>query len=230
VGTDLNPIAWFIVKNELAKVSADEVNALLADVEADVKPRIMPLYACDCPRGHKGKWTHIASGRVMDDDFNPLTVPPEERSQYRYEGPEIIYVFWAKHGPCQVTGCGHRTPVMSSPVMAVKTLSVKAWEDYRCRDCREQFDVEEDEVRMAPEVPLVVAETEKRYAVLNKKSGVKCPHCGHTQVVNLGKGKNKKIELSLLVHPEWLAGAPKFGPDGKEFGGSATDTPDATAA
>src|SRR5215470_303300 len=32
-GTDLNPIAWFIVKNELAKVSADEVNALLADVE-----------------------------------------------------------------------------------------------------------------------------------------------------------------------------------------------------
>ena len=27
--------------------------------------------------------------------------------EYRYEGPEIIYTFWAKHGPCQVTGCGH---------------------------------------------------------------------------------------------------------------------------
>lgn len=229
-GTDLNPIAWFIVKNELTKVSADEVNALLTDVEADVKPQIMPFYACDCPRGHKGKWTHIASGRVMDADFDPLAVPKEERSQYRYDGPEIIYVLWAKHGPCQVTGCGHRTPVMSSPVITVKALSVKAWEDYRCRECRKHFDVEEDDARMAPGVPFVVAETEKPYAVLNKKSGVKCPHCGHTELVNLGKGKNKKIELSLLVHPEWLAGAPKLGPDGKEFGGSATDTPDATAA
>jgi adenine-specific DNA methylase len=229
-GTDLNPIAWFIVKNELAKVSADEVNALLTDVEAEVKPQIMPFYACDCPRGHKGKWTHIASGRAMEADFDPLTIAREERSQYRYDGPEIIYVFWAKHGPCQVTGCGHRTPVMSSPVMAVKTLSVKAWDNYRCRECRKHLDVEEDDARMAPGVPFVIAETEKPYAVLNKKSGVKCPHCGHTELVNLGKGKNKKIELSLLVHPEWLAGAPKLGPDGKEFGGSATDTPDATAA
>src|SRR5262249_50610301 len=81
------------------------------------------------PRGHKGKWTHAISGRVMDAAFDPLALPREERSQYLYEGPEIIYVFWAKHGPCQVTGCGHRTPVMSSPVLAVTQLSVKAWEN-----------------------------------------------------------------------------------------------------
>jgi putative DNA methylase len=54
--------------------------------------------------------------KVMPADFDPLTIPRDERKDYRYEGPEIIYTFWAKHGPCQVTGCGHRTPIMTSPV------------------------------------------------------------------------------------------------------------------
>ena len=38
---------------------------------------------------------------------------PEERKDFSYEGPEIIYTFWAKHGPCQITGCGHRMGVRS---------------------------------------------------------------------------------------------------------------------
>lgn len=229
-GTDLNPVAWFIVKNELAKVSADEVKALLADIEAEVKPQIMPFYACDCPRGHKGTWTHLSTGKAAPKGFDPLSLSQEERKEYRYEGPEIIYVFWAKHGPCQVTGCGHRTPVLTSPIIAVKTLSVKAWENQRCRSCKKHFDVEEDDARMAPGVPLVVADSEKPFSVLDRKRGIICPHCGHVELVNLGKGKNKKIELSLLIHPEWLAGSPKTASGGVELGGSATDTPDATAA
>ncbi|MGH7960493.1 MAG: DUF1156 domain-containing protein, partial [Candidatus Binatia bacterium] len=229
-GTDLNPVAWFVVKNELAKVDADEVKALLADIETEVKPQIMPFYACDCPRGHKGTWTHIPSDKIMKAGFSPLSLTPEERKAYRYEGPEIIYVFWAKHGPCQVTRCGHRTPIMSSPVMAVKTLSVKAWENYRCPKCRRYFDIEEADARMAPGVPLAVAESEKPFAVLDKRQGITCPHCGYWEQIKLGKGKNKKIELTLLVHPQWLAGSPKVGPDGREYGGSATDTPEATAA
>jgi len=230
LGVDLNPVAWFVVRNEMAKVEVEEVRSLLADIEAEVKPQIMPFYACDCPRGHKGTWTHAPTGKVMGEDFNPLSLTPEERKAYRYEGPESIYVFWAKHGPCQVTGCGHRTPIMSSPVMAVKTLSVKAWENHRCPDCRGYFDIEEAEARMAPGAPLVVAEGEKPYAILEKGYLVKCPHCGWQDHVKLGKGKNKKIELTLLVHPQWLAGSPKVGPDGQEYGGSATDTPEATAA
>ena len=104
------------------------------DIEAEVKPQLMPFYACDCPRGHKGTWTHLTTGEVMDSDFDPLSLSLQERNAYAYRGPEIIYVFWAKHGPCQVTGCGHRTPIMSSPVMAVKTITVKAWENRRCRE------------------------------------------------------------------------------------------------
>ncbi|MBD2078378.1 DUF1156 domain-containing protein [Leptolyngbya sp. FACHB-17] len=232
-GCDLNPVAWFVVKNELAQVDVEEVKALLADIEAEVKPQIMPFYACDCPRGHKGKWTQISTGKVMGEEFDPLALTPEQRKDYRYQGPEIIYVFWAKHGPCSIRECGHRTPIMSSPVMAVKTLTVKAWEDRECNECGSVFDEERDEARMAPSMPLVVAGDEKPYAILDKDKMVTCPHCKHRQnskgIVNQ-KWKNKKVSLHLLVHPEWLAGSPKTAPDGTEYGGSAMDLPEVTAA
>ncbi|MCB1467159.1 MAG: DUF1156 domain-containing protein [Rhizobiaceae bacterium] len=228
-GNDLNPVAWFVVKQELADVDLDEVKRLLADIEAEVKPQIMPFYYCDGPNGEKGTWTHIPTGRVRGKDFDPLTLTPEERKDYSYEGPEIIYTFWAKHGPCQVTGCGHRTPIMTNPVMAVKTLTVKHW-PHKCRSCSERFDIEDTEARMAPDVPLYVAPDEKPYSILDPKGRVICPHCGHTEMVKLDKGKNKKVELSLLVHPEWLAGSPKFAPDGTDFGGAPQDDAVSTRA
>ncbi len=231
-GTDLNPVAWLVVKNELAKVDPKEVQALLDDIEADVKPQIMPFYACDCPRGHKGVWRHKPSAKVMSEGFEPWAVPASERGEYEYEGPEIIYVFWAKHGPCQVTGCGHRTPLFSNPVMAVKTLTVRAWIGHRCEGCKEKFDVEEQDARMAPGVSLVVGEGEAPFAVLEEGGYVTCPHCKRRGRVALDykKGKNKKVDLSLLVHPEWLAGSPRCDFEGRVFGGSATDDPEASAA
>lgn len=227
IGNDLNPVAWFVVKQELANVDLEEVKKLLADIEAEVKPQIMPYYYCDGPSGEKGTWTHLPTKRAMPAEFDPLTIRREERSDYRYEGPEIIYTFWAKHGPCQVTGCGHRTPIMSSPVMAVKTLTVKHWE-HTCGKCGNPFHVEEEAARMAPDVPFCVAPTEYPYSVLDRKRGVVCPHCDHTALVKLGKGKNKKVELSLLVHPQWLAGSPKQDGDGQPYGGSPQDDVAAT--
>lgn len=227
VGNDLNPVAWFVVKQELANVDLEEVKRLLADVEAEVKPQIMPYYYCDGPEGEKGTWIHLPTRKVMSADFDPLTIPRNERKDYKYEGPEIIYTFWAKHGPCQVTGCGHRTPIMTSPVMAVKTLSVKHWE-HSCSKCGGEFHVEEYAARMAPDVPLFVAPNEHPFSILDRKKGAVCPHCGHTALMNLGKGKNKKVDLSLLVHPQWLAGEAKHAPDGQPFGGSAQDAQKST--
>lgn len=233
-GNDLNPVAWFVVKNELAQVDKAEVEALLAEIETEVKPQLMPFYACDCPRGHKGHWTRLSSGEVMGEDFDPLALSPEERKDYSYHGPEIIYTFWAKHGPCQVTGCGHRTPIMTSPVMAVKTLTVKAW-PRTCKNCGGEYDIEERDARMAPGVSLVVADTERPFAVarLNRYSGepesAECPSCGKTeQFGKLGKGKHKTVELSLLVHPQWLQGEASHDAQGEPYGGSADDSVDAT--
>src|SRR3984957_13112941 len=41
-GCDLNPIAWFVVKTEMAQVDIKEVKRLLAEIEAEVKPQIAP--------------------------------------------------------------------------------------------------------------------------------------------------------------------------------------------
>lgn len=228
-GNDLNPVAWFVVKQELADVDLDEVKRLLADIEAEVKPQVMPFYYCDGPNGEKGIWTHRPTGKVMAPDFNPLSLTPAERREYAYEGPEVIHTFWDKHGPCQVTGCNHRTPIMTSPVMAVKALTVKSWE-HSCGSCGIEFDIEEAEARMAPDVPLYVAPEEKPYSILDSKGRATCPSCGHSSISKLGKGKNKKIELSLLVHPEWLSGSPKCDENGNTYGGSPQDDAGSTKA
>ncbi len=89
-GIDLNPVAWFVVKQELANVDLEEVKRLLADIEAEVKPQIMPYSYCDGPEGEKGSWTHLPTKKAMPTDFDPLTIPRDERQDYRYEGPEVI--------------------------------------------------------------------------------------------------------------------------------------------
>lgn len=228
IGNDLNPVAWFVVKQEMSTVDLDEVKRLLADIEAEVKPQIMPFYYCDGPNGEKGKWTHLASKRIMGPHFDPLKLTPEERQEYRYDGPEIIYTFFAKHGPCQVTGCGHRTPIITNPVIAIKTLTVKYWE-HECKKCRTAFHIEENHVRMAPDAPLYTSPTEFPFAVFNDKDGVACPRCDHRFGIKLGKSKSKKVDLSLLVHPQWLSGSAKQDENGQPFGGSTKDNSEFTS-
>ncbi|MCC7337863.1 MAG: hypothetical protein IT422_22475 [Pirellulaceae bacterium] len=237
-GNDLNPVAWLVVKNEMAQVDSEEVQKLLDEIEAEVKPQIMPFYACDCPRGHKGKWTHKPTGEVMGNDFDSLSLTAEQRPEYEYEGPEVIYTFWAKHGPCQATECNHRTPIMSSPVVALKTLTVKAWEDRTCKTCGKEFDIEQKAARMAPSAMLVVADTEKPHAIMDAKGNYACPHCeakfqDETAATDgrslpLGKSGSKKIQLTLIVHPEWLAGTAGRDDEGNVYGGSSSDSIQAT--
>ena len=222
-GTELNPVAWFVIRNEFSQVGADEVESLLRDIEAEVKPQVMPYYACDCPRGHRGRWTDLRTGVVAHEGFRAWEVPPSERHHYRYEGPETIYVFWSKHAPCLATGCGHRTPLMSSPVIAVKTLTVKACL-VRCPHCSKDFELEEADARMAPGCPQVVADEEAPYAVRDPLGNATCPHCRQSsKPFSQGKSRSKKVELSLLVHPSWLAGS-------SQQGGCFNDPPDATSA
>lgn len=229
-GVDLNPIAWFVVKQEFAKPDLDAVKRLLADVEAEVKPQIMPFYACEGPGGEKGVWTRLADGKQMGDDFDALTLTPEERKGYAYSGPEAIYTFWAKHGPCQVTGCGHRTPIMSSNIMAVKTLTVKRW-PHVCSACGKGFDIEDEAARMAPDAPLVLSPGHVAFSVPDKAGRVTCPHCRFAEQVRLsGKGERKKVDLALVVDPDWMAGISREDASGAPYGGSPQDDADSTIA
>lgn len=172
-GVDLNPVAWFVVKNELACTDPAEVKELFDKVEAEVKPVIQPFYTATCPRGHKGKWFELAGtddpsdDKLMDDSFDPLTLEPDERKKYRYFGPEVIYTFWAKHGECLKPKCGHRTPIFTSPVIAEKKLGVK-FIKLKCKSCKTAFDAELGDARMAPDAEHVVLETEAPYTVLSQ--------------------------------------------------------------
>jgi putative DNA methylase len=238
VGNDLNPVAWFVVKNELAKVNRSEARRLLDEIDARVRPHLIPYNALDCPRGHKGKWTRLSDGVVMDKDFDPLALSLEERPKYRYVGPEALHTFWSKHAPCQAPGCGHRTPIMTTPVVAIKTLTVKAWLDHHC-SCGLSFDIEAQDASMAPAALRVLAPGERPFSVMDNDGTFACPHCGKTTTdqkaliagdsVNLGKAKNKAVPLSLLVHPQWIKGGRSATKEGLSFGGSASDGAEETA-
>jgi hypothetical protein len=264
-GCDLNPVAWFVVKNEMSKVEIDEVKQLLSEIEAEVKPQIMPYYVCDGPHGEKGKWfrrggkkkseTHSVQLKFSDNappcinevehvweelpsSFEIFSVPWRERKNYRYEGPEIIYTFLAKHGQCQREGCGHRTPIMTSPVIAFKNLTIDAWVDYDCPHCHKRFDLERHVARIAPDAALFIAPDVKPFAVMDEKGRFTCPHCGKVEQderafadnksSELGKAINKNVELTLLLHPQWMEGCRKDDGQGREYGGSATDPVEAT--
>lgn len=172
-GVDLNPVAWFIVKNELACTDPAEVKAFFDQIEAEVKPQIQPFYVTDPPGvgGNKGRWFQIAEGgdKPMPEGFDPVTLPPAERKSYRYEGPEVIYTFWAKHGPCAKPGCGHRTPIFRSPVVATKKLGVKYLE-CTCKNkaCGLRFHAELGDARIAPDAEHVILGNEHPYTVVTQ--------------------------------------------------------------
>ena len=63
-GVDLNPVAWFVVKNELACTDPERVKELFERIEAEVKPAIQPFYVTACPHGHTGL---VGTGRCLDD-------------------------------------------------------------------------------------------------------------------------------------------------------------------
>lgn len=164
-GVDLNPVAWFVVKNELACSDPQQVKALFEEIERQVKPQIQPFYTTACPRGHQGRWIDVESGETVSLD--PIELPPEQRFRYRWEGPEVIYTFWAKHGPCQAKGCGHRTPIFRTPVIAEKKLSTN-YAELTCPGCGTRFHAELGETRMAPGAERVVVDGDDPFTELTQ--------------------------------------------------------------
>ena len=84
-------------------------------------------------------------------------------------------------------------------------------------------------MRMAPDVPLIVAASEAPYAVLEPDGSTRCPHCrSQERFSSGGVQRRKKIELSLLVHARWLAGEACSSKNGVPYGGSVSDDAEST--
>ena len=164
-GVDLNPVAWFVVKNELACSDPQQVQTFFDHLEQEVKPLVKPFYITTCPRGHKGQWIAKESG--TQSNIDPFDLLPEQRKQYYWQGPEVIYTFWAKHGPCKADGCGHRTPIFKDPIIAEKKLTTQ-YIPLTCPSCGHDFQAELGETRMAPGTEHVILSNEPSFTELSQ--------------------------------------------------------------
>lgn len=224
-GMDLNPVAWLVVKNELACSDPDQIRDFFRHVEAEARPQIQPFYTTSCPRGHRGQWidTRIDKPAAID----PIRLSPEERMHYRWQGPEVVYTFWAKHCPCPALDCGHRTPIFKTLLIAEKKLTTN-YLALHCPSCSLDFDAELGATRMAPDAPRVVLSGEKPFtetsqpfaqhlqnyekgtqqerqarpaslqAMIPAETALCCPHCGAFAGQAILDVVNKHAQRSVL--------------------------------
>ena len=149
----------------------------------------------------------------MPAGFDPLSVSSSERKKYRYTGSEVIYTFWAKHGTCSKPGCGHRTPLFRSPVIAEKKLGVK-YIELTCKKCKTSFHAEMGAARMCPEAERVVLENELPFTELSQ------PFATRLNEYSKGRMEEKKKraqELFERVDNELGLKCPKCGAFAGQF-------------
>jgi DNA-directed RNA polymerase subunit RPC12/RpoP len=116
---------------------------------------------------------------------------------------------------------------MTSPVMAVKTLSVKHWE-HSCSKCGGDFHVEEDMARMAPDAPLYVAPSEHPFSVLDRRKGVICPHWWPHRDGESRQGQEQEGGTEPAGASAMAGGRGEAGCERPAYGGSAQDDVAAT--
>jgi adenine-specific DNA methylase len=165
-GIDLNPIAWWIVKNETTSVSPERVKAFARYIEDIVKPQLLPFYTASSPRGFEGKWIDKKTGKEVK--FEIAKEKPQDRSKYTWVGPETIYTFWMKHVMCTDPECNHLTPSVSTPIVSQKSASVKYLENCVCPHCGDVFDLEFGDFRMAPSSKLELGINQTPFTTLDE--------------------------------------------------------------
>lgn len=212
-GIDINPIAWWVVKNETDAVDPLTVQKLAKDVEEIVRPQIAPFYIAESPRGFPGRWIERTTGTPVDVD--PILIPASQRHQYRWVGPEIVYTFWVKHIMCADPSCFHLTPLVLSSSVASKKVKLKVIENCVCTACGNVFELELGDFRMAPNAKFVLGNGVQPYVSFQEgNKNIVCPHCDAKlglewlvqQEKKKGKTKSKEVEHTLIVDKEWLKG------------------------
>ena len=232
-GIDLNPVAWLTVKNSSIHVNPEDLATVYQNVKSKAWASLYPFFTCKCPHSHKAKLLDLRTNKYLEN-ATLTDIKNGERKHFSYVGPELTYTFWAKHGPCQVTGCGHRTPILTNPVVAAKMITIRYW-DFTCRKCNKKFDIEKNKIRLSPKSDFVIGKDEKPFVSLDSPpqgtntGQVKCPHCKeNTDTGRLSQTKKKKIELTVFIHPDWIKGEANKSPSGESYGGGSNDSIDAT--
>ena len=94
VGVDLNPLAWFIVRNETSPIDAQKLTAAYRRVEALVAAKIAELYSTECPHCERSAeivhtfWAKTASCGECNES---VTMRRSQIVGKRRGAPEIRY-------------------------------------------------------------------------------------------------------------------------------------------
>jgi Adenine-specific DNA methylase containing a Zn-ribbon len=99
VGVDLNPMAWYIVDNEVRNIKLQTVSKLFKKVEKEVKPQINKLYEVTCDTcgklalGKESLWSKVVRCPNLNCS-NPVVLNDAKKvSGGRYECPICNIVF-----------------------------------------------------------------------------------------------------------------------------------------
>jgi DNA modification methylase len=118
IGMDLNPVAWFIVKTEIASVKLSELKSAFVRL---------------CERGTP--WNGDRPLRESLLDLYKTEVAPGVSA-------DAMYTLWVQHAICTDQSCKKEVPLFKDYFIAHRTVGVRYWRDLKCPACGDHFDWE----------------------------------------------------------------------------------------
>lgn len=213
-GNDLNPVAWFVVNNEVSNVTKEKIISLLNDVRDKVDPLIKPYYSCSNLSGNPGKFVNRKTNSVIDS--NPWEIPLDQRTDYKYSGAEILFTFWCKWGEHRTLGETYFTPMISNPAVAQQSINVKYWE-VKCPDSDRIFHLELPPNQITDKDGFAYDDEAVPIITIGQDGSYKSPFSGREfrdlaaikkeDSVSLGgKARTKKVTHSVVLSQDFLSG------------------------
>jgi adenine-specific DNA methylase len=198
VGADLNPVAWFIVKNEIQHIEIEDA---------------------------KGAFKRLAERPVK---WSGKTVRETLLSQYKTTCPcceekdeaDLIYTYWVKSAICTNPMCRKEVPLYSDYIVAQKKPSIRFWREVKCPrpQCGQTFDWERESATLIGNRDLTINDGRTSAGELRGNARwtysngdtVECPWCEHEvkpmptaprTTTKSRKLERKKVLLTALLCP-----------------------------
>ena len=188
IGIDINPVAWFFSKVELAAVELKTFNQAIRRLARQTTWHNQPLakelhhyYQTECPCPHP----HL-------------------------EKAEILRMFWMQTAICSNPVCQKRIPLFEDFIILQKKMTVPYYAKTECPACNQRFDWDQEPVTFIAAPNLMVNGRSDAAGVgraLEKwsagKSPIHCPWC-HRDIESVQPTQPpamKKVLLTVLICP-----------------------------
>jgi len=168
IGSELNPVAWFIVKKQVEAVDLDDLDAAYERLEVEVGQEIRRYYRTECPHCETdGDYDEIYGGNEEPDGCHGYA--------------DAMYYFWVKLLPCR--NCGEDVALFKDYRLASARSSKDDYYNVVCPGCWHVF--ETDDYRTETECPECNHEYTPDDAGHVSGKTYTCPHCDEHPEMNI---------------------------------------------